>query len=83
MSWLALAFLISVCTPQSATVTAVDMYGRETKYQARYWLCAPGAKPPEPRAMPVCFEDGNPYKRELWAAPWFKQDVAWVCAAEE
>lgn len=85
MSWLAIALGIAmpVCWSHTATVTVQDMNGRALKYAAPYWLCQPGARPADPRAMPVCFEDGNPYKRELWAAPWFKQDVAWMCAAEE
>lgn len=82
MSWLVLALNVALCSHHVETVTAQDMYGREVKYPAHYWLCAPGARPADPRAIPLCREGGNPYNPELWSLPWLKSDLVWICGAD-
>ena len=81
-----LLFLLNVvvlpCTRQEVLVTTSDMHGQEVQYTAPYWLCEPGSKPAAAFAMPIGWENGNPYMREVWSAPFFSQDVEWICQPE-
>ncbi len=76
------ALILYVCSYHNITVTAVDLYGRDVKYRASYWTCGGGAKPSDPRAMPVCYQDGNAYNPLVYSLPWYAADVQWICGKE-